>query len=316
MLLSGCAPTDAELAQEQTIAAAAPESAVFPLSAHPDILVSEDVPITDFGAGAGVTVDVCHPADSSEPRPVVLAVHGGSWARGDKAHPYWRTICQWLAAEGFVGVSVNYRLAPEHPYPAAVDDVTAAVAWAQDEAVAARFGIDPEHVGLLGGSAGGNLVSLVGLRSTASGRIEAVDAVVTLSAPLDLTPGAAANPVFEQSMLDYLACADRAECPAAIEASPQYAVTRGGPDFYLVHGSREELIPVGQATPFALTLREAGIRVEMELIESEAHAVGLLGDALAGRIAEFLRGRLVRPLGVSASEEVEPEQLAVPTETG
>ncbi len=320
LVLSGCSATSAEREREQAIVAAAPESAVFPLSAQPDIRVSVDVPITDFGAGEGVSVDVCHPDGESEPRPVVLAVHGGSWARGDKSHPHWRTICQWLAAEGFVGVSVNYRLAPEHPYPAGADDVTAAVAWAQDDTVAAQFGIDPARVGLLGGSAGGNLVSLVGLRSVDSDRIDAVDAVVALSAPFDLTPGSAANPVFEQSMLDYLACADRAECPAAIEASPQYAITRGGPDFFVVHGAREVLIPVGQATPFALALREAGIRVELDLVDSEAHSVGLLDDALAARIAEFLRERLVAPPGVIAMGELEQragtEQLAEPAPTG
>ncbi|MDO8337881.1 MAG: alpha/beta hydrolase [Microcella sp.] len=298
-LLAGCGATEQDAAREQAIAAAAPESAVFPLSAQPEAEIVEDVPISAFGAGDGVTVDVCRPADGStgrlssdEARPAVLAVHGGSWARGDKSHPTWRTICQWLASSGFVGVSVNYRLAPAHPYPAAADDVTAAIAWAQDASVAAEHGIDPESIALLGGSAGGNLVSLVGLRSVASDRIEAVDAVVTLSAPLDLTVGSAANPVFEPSMLDYLACADRADCAAAIEASPQFAIVRGGPDFLVVHGTEEELIPVGQATPFALALREAGIRVELALIESSAHSVGLLDDALAERIAVFLHDRL------------------------
>lgn len=298
-LVTGCSATADELEREQAIAAAAPESAVFPLSAQPEALVTEDVPIEAFGAGAGVTVDVCRPAGTdvreAEALPAVLGIHGGSWARGDKAHPTWRTICQWLASEGFVGVSVNYRLAPAHPYPAAFDDVTAAVAWAQDPSTAAEHGIDPTSIALLGGSAGGNLASLVGLRSTAQGGIDAVDAVVTLSAPLDLTVGSAANPVFESSMLDYLACADRADCPAAADASPQHAIGSGGPAFLVVHGTAEELIPVGQATPFAMSLREAGIRVELDLIESGAHSVGLLDDALAARIADFLHERLAPP---------------------
>ncbi|GAA1703280.1 hypothetical protein GCM10009792_24310 [Microcella alkalica] len=311
-LLAGCAATGQEAARDQTIAAAAPESAVFPLSAQPEAAITEDVPISAFGAGDGVTVDVCRPRDdasAAEARPAVLAVHGGSWARGDKAHPTWRTICQWLASSGFVGVSVNYRLAPAHPYPAAAEDVTAAVAWAQDPTTAAEHGIDPESMALLGGSAGGNLVSLVGLRSVASDRIEAVDAVVTLSAPLDLTVGSAANPVFEPSMLDYLACADRAECDAAIEASPQFAIVRGGPDFLVVHGTEEELIPVGQATPFALALREAGIRVELALVDSSAHSVGLLDDALAERIAAFLHERL-QPSTALALEQPGTEEPA------
>ncbi len=308
-LLAGCAATEEELAREQAIAASAPESAVFPLSTPPESLLEEDVPIDGFGAGQGVTVDVCRPAPAGDDvdlaRPAVLAVHGGSWARGDKAHPTWRTICHWLASEGFVGVSVNYRLAPEHPYPAALDDVLAAIAWAQHPESAAEHGIDPTAVALLGGSAGGNLVSLAGLRSVDSDRVDEVDAVVTLSAPLDLTVGSAVNPVFEQSMLDYLACADRAECAAAAEASPQHAIVRGAPDFLVVHGTQEELIPVGQATPFAMALREAGVGVELELLESPAHSVGLLDDALAARIAAFLHDRLV-PASVLAIEGSAP----------
>jgi acetyl esterase/lipase len=96
-------------------------------------------------------------------------------------------------------------------------------------------------------------------------------------------------------MLDYLACVDRADCPAAVEASPQHAIGSGGPAFLVVHGTAEELIPVGQATPFAMALREAGIRVELDLIESGAHSVGLLDDALADRIAWFLHERFEPP---------------------
>ena len=61
--------------------------------------------------------------------PAVVSIHGGSWARGDKANADWRNVCMWLASEGFVAASVNYRLVPDARFPAAIDDVALAVEW-------------------------------------------------------------------------------------------------------------------------------------------------------------------------------------------
>ncbi len=311
-MLTACSPS-ADDRRDQTIAAASSESATFTLSAPADVLVSEDVP-TAMAPGAGMPVDVCRAEGATELRPAVLAVHGGSWARGDKAHPHWRTICSWLAGEGFVGVSVNYRLAPEHPFPAGADDVAAAVAWAQSPAAEA-YGIDPDRTALLGGSAGGNLSALVALEAAAgAGRTgaEPVDAVVTLSSPLDLTVGAVTSPTFEQSMLDYLDCAAR-DCERAAAASPQTLVAEGAPPFLVVHGMREQLIPVQQATAFIGALAGAGAPPERELIDSEAHSIGLLDDRLAARIADWLRGMLVPAPAVEALDEA---PLAVESSDG
>lgn len=313
-MLAACSPS-AEDRRDQTIAAASSESATFTLSAPADVLVSEDVP-TAMVPGAGMPVDVCRAEGATEPRPAVLAVHGGSWARGDKAHPHWRTICSWLAGEGFVGVSVNYRLAPEHPFPAGADDVAAAVAWAQSDAAEA-YGIDPERTALLGGSAGGNLSALVALEAAAGeGRAGAdpLDAVITLSSPLDLTVGSATSPTFEQSMLDYLDCAAR-DCERAAAASPQMLVGEDAPSFLVVHGMREQLIPVQQATAFIGALAAAGTPATRELIDSEAHSIGLLDDALAGRLADWLRGMLVPAPAVEALDE-SPLAAPLPGGTG
>lgn len=301
-MLAACSPS-AEDQRDQTIAAASSESATFTLSAEADVVVTEDVAIAT-APGVGMLVDVCRAEGATELRPAVLAVHGGSWARGDKAHPHWRTICSWLAGEGFVGVSVNYRLAPEHPFPAGADDLAAAVAWAQSDAAGA-FGIDPERTALLGGSAGGNLSALVALEAAAGeGRsgIDPLDAVITLSSPLDLTVGSATSPTFEQSMLDYLDCAAR-DCERATDASPQTLVGEDAPPFLIVHGTREQLIPVQQATAFIGALAAAGSPATRELIDSEAHSIGLLDDALAGRLAEWLRGMLVPAPAVEALDE-------------
>src|SRR2546425_12871158 len=101
--------------------------------------------------GEKLGLDVYQPAKKGKNRPAVVVVHGGGWTQGDKA--LFAQQSNQLTERGFVAFSINYRLAPAHPYPAAVQDVEAAVAWVRKHAEA--YGVDPKRVGALGGSAGG-----------------------------------------------------------------------------------------------------------------------------------------------------------------
>jgi acetyl esterase len=94
--------------------------------------------------------------------PVVLNVHGGGWCQGTPEQSEWlaSTVAVKLAA---VVVSPSYRLAPEQPYPAAVDDVSAALAWVAEHV--AEYGGDPTRLAVMGDSAGGNLAAVLALRS-------------------------------------------------------------------------------------------------------------------------------------------------------
>ena len=77
--------------------------------------VEADVEYGTREDGTLLTLDVCRPAPDAieQQRPAVVSIHGGSWARGDKANADWRSVCLWLASEGFVAASVNYRLVPD-----------------------------------------------------------------------------------------------------------------------------------------------------------------------------------------------------------
>jgi acetyl esterase len=260
------------------------------------LTVVEDIA---FGAPEGVRLDVCLPeTDGSERLPAVISVHGGGWSQGDKAERPWREVCTWLASEGFVVFQPNYRLAPEHPFPAAIDDVTAAVEWIRDDEQVERFGHDPDRLGAFGDSAGGNLVSLLGTRgegNTSSGT--RVSAVVELSAPIDLTREGttlgALSVDFQRVQLDYLGCSSYDHCPTARDASPLYEVDASDPPFFVAH-SAEEFIPVEQAEEFVAELEHAGVDVTYFPVAGGDHALNLLGDDLRARIVEWLREHLLR----------------------
>ena len=107
--------------------------------------------------GEKLALDVYQPATKGKDRPAVVVIHGGGWTQGDKA--WFAQQGDQLAERGFVAFSVNYRLAPAHPYPAAVEDVEAAVEWVRKNAK--KYGVDPKRIGALGGSAGGHLTGLL-----------------------------------------------------------------------------------------------------------------------------------------------------------
>ena len=100
------------------------------------------------------------------PAPLLLFFHGGGWVIGDlDTHD---GVCRFLAAAAGVTVlAVDYRLSPEHPFPAAVEDAWASFAWAA--AYAAELGIDPARIAVGGDSAGANLGAVVSLLAKAGG---------------------------------------------------------------------------------------------------------------------------------------------------
>ncbi|MFI0452603.1 alpha/beta hydrolase [Actinomadura sp. 6N118] len=113
-------------------------------------------------AGGSVPVRIYRPKERRGPVPALVYLHGGGFVTGDLENEHVR--CLDFAGEvGIVVVSVDYRLAPEHPFPAAFDDGYAATVWVRENA--AELGVDPDRIGVGGGSAGGGLAAGIALRA-------------------------------------------------------------------------------------------------------------------------------------------------------
>jgi len=119
------------------------------------LLIHEDLIYARWGKRAMV-LDLYVPVEHAGPLPVVVWVHGGGWRWG--SHRNYRSAAMKLSKQGFATACVEYRLAGEATFPAAVYDVKAAVRWLR--ASAAKYDLDPRRIGITGGSAGGNIAVL------------------------------------------------------------------------------------------------------------------------------------------------------------
>lgn len=309
LALSACGPmgSDSELVEPTA-------QPVYPqLTTYPDVPVIENL---QYGPESEQLLDACFPTDAdiddlaSEPRPTVIVIHGGSWMRGDKSNLNWRSVCQWFAAEGFVAVSVNYRLAPTSTFPAQLDDVQQVVSWLRDPAQVTRYNLDPDRIGAFGGSAGGNLAALLGTSGsgdwTSGTRIAAV---AELSGPTDIREAIPTtdsyNQIFGDVQLAYLGCTDLAQCPMAAAASPVTLVDETDPPFFVGH-SLDEFIPVSQSDALVAQLRDAGIPTTYITVEGSLHSIAMLDADMQQRIITFFR----ETLSLGAVSRVVPEEGA------
>ena len=261
---------------------------------YPTVHFQDDVP---YGPLDEERLDVCSPAtrssllqaDSPQARPAILSIHGGGWRAGDKQDAPWRDSCGWLASEGFVVFQVNYRLAPLHPFPAAIDDVNVALRWILDPRQVAAYNIDPTRVGAFGDSAGGNLAAL--LATDGARQNVHLKAIAAVSAPMDLTEAGTRlgrlGDGFVQLQLDYLGCDFYSDCPHARQASPIYFLDPGDPPFLIVHATGDTLVPIEQAEAMRDALRSASVDVTFRPKSGSKHALSLLDASVRSDIAKW-----------------------------
>jgi acetyl esterase len=127
------------------------------VSPRQDITVTRDIA---YGQHARQVLDIfSKTGDDFTAKPVIVFVHGGAFVRGDKclSNGMYDNVLYWFARQGFVGINLEYRLAPEASFPGAVDDLAIGVEWVANN-IAAHGG-DPTRIALVGHSAGGTHVA-------------------------------------------------------------------------------------------------------------------------------------------------------------
>ena len=218
-----------------------------------------------YGSAPGQVLEIWRREDlPAQPAPVVVFVPGGGWVHGRRMLQ-GHALMSHLAEQGWICLSIDYRVSPYHRWPRHVTDVKAAVAWAR--ANVAEFGGNPNFVAAAGCSAGGHLAALAGLTfddpdfhgELPSDADTTVDAVVGIYGRYDWEDRSTPERDRFVEFLEHVVVKKRlAQHPTLFRnASPIARVRPDAPPFLIVHGSHDTVIPVAQAREFADKLREA-----------------------------------------------------------
>jgi len=263
-----------------------------PMNIPPGVEFNDTVPFATV-EGKSLNLELARPKEKGkQPRPAVVFIHGGGWASADRTNG--TPLILMLAKNGFVAVSIDYRLSGVAGFPAQLEDSKCAVRFLR--AHAAEYNIDPERIGVMGGSAGGHLAALVAM-TAGDASLEGtggwpefsskVSAVADLYGVSDL-PGlveARKLPANVEKLMRGTLAEKREQY---LQASPINLVKPGLPPFYLAHGDKDETVPYEQSVQLEKKLKEAGVEVSLRPMTGMGHgSVATIPDYVLKDIVEF-----------------------------
>jgi acetyl esterase/lipase len=264
-----------------------------------DVKVEKDIPYAST-KNPKQTLDLLLPVSpkNDKPLPVVVNIHGGAWQAGDKSQGVG-AIMSLVGTGEYAGATIEYRLTDEASWPAQAFDCKAAIRWIR--ANAEKYHLDPDRIGVIGASAGGHLVAILGT----SGDVEALEGdlgpykgvssrvkcVVDEFGPSDLA-----------TMMDYPSTTDHKSARApesklvggaildkldvAKAASPITYVTKDDPPFLIIHGDKDPTVPFNQSERLTKALKDSGVDVRFIKVEGGAHG-GFQNPELSKRTHQF-----------------------------
>ena len=240
--------------------------------------------------------------ESDEPMPVMVYIHGGGWSAGSKNHvPGW--LMDGMREGRFSVVSVEYRFTDIAPHPAQVNDCMRAIQFVRHNA--ADWNIDPERIGVTGGSAGGHLSLYVALHdevadADSENRVERrssrVKCAVSFAGPTDwslLSELEHKHPAYRQ-LIGYEpgTPAEDMDAKAKEDVSPISFASEDDPPIMQVHGDNDDIVPIEHARNMHERLNSVDVESELVIIEGANHGVAGAGPQVVERASAFVEEQL------------------------
>ena len=231
-----------------------------------------------LGAGRSERADIYSPLQMPKDvrLPAILIIHGGGFNDGDKARPREINFCTNLVAQGYVCMSINYRLrkkAGDVTWPQSLYDAKTAVRWLRKNAD--RLGIDPFRIGVMGGSAGGNLAAMLALTQPKDGfdlPEPCGEFSSAVSCGVDFYGAVKLMDYHDMKMFNQT----RAEAPELyLKASPVTYAHKTAAPMLIVHGTADMTVPPSQSEALAEALEKAGAEHKLVMIPGAAHTFNL-----------------------------------------
>lgn len=250
------------------------------------VKLERDIPYIENGDQAQ-RLDLYFPEKpASEALPLIVHIHGGGWMGGSK----FPCPVTNMVLRGYVVASIEYRFSQKAKFPAQIQDCQAAIRWLR--AHSAKYSIDPQRVGVVGGSAGGHLSALVG---TSGGKNafpaigEFPDQSDRVQCVLDIFGPANFATVIRQADEDknvknifkfntpsdpyssLIGMALDADAAKTASVSPVHYVSKDAPPTLILHGTHDALVPYAQSEEFYAAMKEQGVEVWLQKIPGAGH---------------------------------------------
>lgn len=291
----------------------------------PAIKLEKDIAYIEGGDEAQ-KLDIYLPeTPSDKPLPLIVHIHGGGWRAGNK----FPCSVSAMVLKGYAVASIEYRFSQKAIFPAQIQDCQAAIRWLR--AHAKQYNLDTDHLGAVGGSAGGHLSALVG---TSGGKkafppigghldqSDRVQAVIDIYGPADFSSVVqqAAEDKNVKNIFAFNTPSDPYSSligtklddkPKADAVSPVHYVSKDSPPFLILHGTHDTLVPYAQSLQLEAALKAQSVPVWLQTLPGSGHGGPAFGKSAVIQLMQAFFDKHLK--GADMEIQLVPEsELALP----